>query len=167
VSEFSSVSEPSLERVPPVWPLSRDLLQQIIDDRISDCFVAELIWERLGYQPSGEQGAAWLAGPTTPQAWKQVFPKAPPVIAQRPACVQLTRSIEKPYKQLLKEQLKFAGYRISELNPRRTRRATAVNWLLAWLAQRGEELLDHGPMPQLLEPPVDPLRGHPGDPIVE
>ena len=74
------MSEPSLERVPPVWPLSRDLLQQIIDDRISDCFVAELIWERLGYQPSGEQGAAWLAGPTTPQAWKQVFPKAPPVI---------------------------------------------------------------------------------------
>ncbi len=52
------MSEPSLERVPPVWPLSRDLLQQIIDDRISDCFVAELIWERLGYQPSGEQGAA-------------------------------------------------------------------------------------------------------------
>ncbi|HGY5558310.1 MAG: DUF1823 family protein [Prochlorococcus sp.] len=167
MSEFSSGSEPSLDGVPPIWPLSRDLLMQIIEDRISDCFVAELVWERLGYQTSGEHGAAWLAGPATPQAWKQAFPEAPPVIAQRPASVQLTRSIAKPHKQLLKEQLKFAGYRISELKPRRTRRATAVNWLLAWLAQRGEELLEEGPLPQLFEPPIDPLRGHPGDPIVE
>ncbi len=50
----------------------------------------------------------------------------------------LTRSIAKEHKQLLKEQLGFGGYTIGELYPRRTRRATAVNWLLAHLAERGE-----------------------------
>ena len=70
------------------------------------------------------------------------------------------------HKQLLKQQLGFAGYRIGTLTPRRTRRATAVNWLLAHLADRGEPLPEHGPLPPLLDPPPDPLRGHPGDPPV-
>ena len=39
----------------------------------------------------------------------------------------------------------------------------AVNWLLAHLAERGEPLPEHGPLPPLLEPPSDPVRGHPGD----
>jgi hypothetical protein len=64
---------------------------------------------------------------------------------------------------LLKQQLGFGGYRISELYPRRTRRATAVNWLLADLARRGESLPETGPLPPLLPPPTDPLQGHPGD----
>ena len=34
------------------WPLSRSLLLQILEDRCSDRFVCERIWERLGYQPS-------------------------------------------------------------------------------------------------------------------
>jgi hypothetical protein len=85
------------------------------------------------------------------------------VIAQRPASVALTRSVPGPHKQLLKEQLGFSGYRIGELYPRRTRRATAVNWLLAQLAERGEPLPDTGPLPPLLEPPANPLCGHPGD----
>ena len=45
------------------------------------------------------------------------LPQAPQVIAQRPASVRLTRSIAKPYKQLLKQQLAFGGYRIGELYP--------------------------------------------------
>jgi hypothetical protein len=53
------------------------------------------------------------------------FPLGPELIAQRPASVRLTRSIPKPLKQLLKEQLGFAGYKIGGLYPRRTRRATA------------------------------------------
>ena len=69
-------------------------------------------------------------------------------------------------QQLLKQQLGFAGYRIGELYPRRTRRATAVNWLLAHLALRGEPLPEVGPLPPLLEPPADPVKGHPGDPPV-
>jgi hypothetical protein len=38
-----------------------------------------------------------------------------------------------------------------------------VNWLLADLAVRGEGLQETGPLPALLEPPLDPVQGHPGD----
>jgi hypothetical protein len=134
----------------------------VLADRISDRFVAELVWQRLGYQP----GPVWRAGPETPAAWAEAFPEAPQLIAERPASVRLTRSIPALHKQLLKQQLGFGGYRIGELYPRRTRRATAVNWLLADLAQRGEVLPEEGPLPELLDPPADPVVGHPGDPPV-
>ena len=152
------------------FPLSRALLEAVLADRTSDRFVCELIWRRLGYQPgqalSEGEAAPWRAGPATPASWGDAFPQAPELIAQRPASVALTRSIQGAYKQLLKEQLGFAGYRIGELYPRRTRRATAVNWLLAYLAERGEDLPATGPLPPLLEPPLDPRSGHPGDPPV-
>ena len=149
-----------------VWPISRHLLMEILADRISDCIVARIVWERLGYQPKGPINETWLAGQSTPADWRKAFPQAPEVIAQRKASVQLTRSIPKEYKQLLKKKLNFPGYRIDELYPRRTRRATAVNWLLAWLASRGEELPEDGPLPDLLESYQDPSRGHPGDPMI-
>ena len=142
------------------WPLSRSLLLQILEDRCSDRFVCERIWERLGYRPAEPQ---WCAGPNTPSEWAEAFPQAPELIAERPASVRLTRSVPKEHKQLLKQQLNFAGYRIGELYPRRTRRATAVNWLLAWLAQLGEPLLEQGPLGPELPPPADPVQGHPGD----
>ncbi|MFM9111509.1 MAG: DUF1823 family protein [Prochlorococcaceae cyanobacterium] len=148
---------------PVPFPLSRPLLEAVLADRVSDRFVAELIWPRLGYAPDG--AGTWSAGPATDAVWRQSFPTAPEVIAERPASVALTRSIAKEHKQLLKQQLGFAGYRIGELYPRRTRRATAVNWLLAWLAARGEALPEQGPLPELLEPPADPVAGHPGDPV--
>ncbi|MEY4841079.1 MAG: hypothetical protein RLZZ374_1987, partial [Cyanobacteriota bacterium] len=105
----------------------------------------------------------WLATPATPAAWAERFPIAPELVAERPANVQLTRSIQAPFKQLLKEQLGFGGYRIGELYPRRTRRAVAVNWLLAHLAGQGEPLAETGPLPALLDSPLDPVVGHPGD----
>ncbi len=171
-------------------PLSRQLLQLILDDRTSDRFVCELVWQRLGYAPadglvdglafeadvmaqptigaegttSAAQGPApWRATAATPDDWALAYPQAPPLIAERPASVRLTRSIAAAHKQLLKHQLGFAGYRIGELFPRRTRRATAVNWLLAHLAERGEPLPDTGPLPPLLPQPADPVAGHPGD----
>ena len=122
------------------WNLSRALLIAILEDRLSDRFVASLVWERLGYLPTEDGAGPWLAGPATPAAWGEAFPEAPQVIAVRPASVRLTRSIPKQSKQLLKQQLQFGGYRINELYPRRTRRATAVNWLLAWLVSAGELL---------------------------
>ncbi len=146
---------------PVAYPLSRALLEAVLADRVSDRFVAELIWPRLGYAPDGS--GTWSAGSATGDAWRESFPLAPQVIAERPASVALTRSIAKEHKQLLKEQLGFGGYRIGELYPRRTRRATAVNWLLAHLAERGEPLPESGPLPPLLEAPADPVRGHPGD----
>ena len=146
---------------PEPFPLSRVLLEAVLADRTSDRFVCELIWPRLGYGPDG--AGHWVAGPDTAEAWGQSFPLAPQFIAERPASVALTRSIAKPHKQLLKEQLGFAGYRIGELYPRRTRRATAVNWLLAHLAERGASLAEQGPLPPLLDQPADPVAGHPGD----
>ena len=152
------------------FPLSRVLLEAVLADRLSDRFVCELIWPRLGYQPqaaaSAEPPGPWLAGPATHPEWAEAFPQAPELIATRPASVRLTRSIPAEHKQLLKQQLGFAGYRIGELYPRRTRRATAVSWLLAHLAVRGEPLPEEGPVPPLLEPPADPVQGHPGDPPV-
>ncbi len=150
-------------------PLSRDLLLLILQDRVSDRFVCELVWRRLGYRPPEADSPApqpWRAGPATPPAWAEAFPLAPQLIAERPASVRLTRSIAPAHKQLLKQELGFGGYRIGELYPRRTRRATAVNWLLADLAERGESLPLHGALPAPLEPPADPVRGHPGDPPV-
>jgi len=152
------------------FPLSRALLEAVLADRLSDRFVCELIWSRLGYQPqtapAAERPSSWIAGPATPPAWAEAFPEAPELIATRPASVRLTRSIPAEHKQLLKQQLGFAGYRIDELFPRRTRRATAVSWLLAHLALRGEPLPEEGPLPDLLAPPSDPVQGHPGDPPV-
>lgn len=149
------------------WSLSRTLLMAILEDCLSDQFVASLVWERLGYLPPEGGEGPWLAGPATPAAWREAFPEAPPVIASRPASVHLTRSIPKESKQLLKQQLQFGGYRITELYPRRTRRATAVNWLLAWLKSAGELLPEQGALPPLRDAPADPVRGHPGDPPVE
>lgn len=156
------------------FPLSRALLEAVLADRTSDRFVCALVWRRLGYAPAaadssqaspeGEPPTPWLAGAATPPAWAAAFLRAPEVIAERAASVALTRSVPAARKQLLKQQLGFAGYRIGELFPRRTRRATAVNWLLAHLAERGETLPETGPLPPLLEPPLDPRCGHPGDP---
>ena len=146
---------------PAAHPLSRALLEAVLADRTSDRFVCELIWPRLGYGLDGS--GTWSAGPATEASWRESFPIEPQFIAARPPAVALTRSIAKEHKQLLKEQLGFGGYRIGGLYPRRTRRATAVSWLLAHLAQRGEALPATGPLPPLLEPPVDPVVGHPGD----
>ena len=146
--------------VSELWPLSRELLMQILEDRCSDQFVCERIWERLGYVPSSEP---WVAGAATPLEWAEAFPQAPQVIAERPASVRLTRSIVKEHKQLLKQQLEFAGYRIGELYPRRSSRATAVSWLLASLAERSEALKEQGPLAPELPVPKYPVSGHPGD----
>lgn len=143
--------------------LSRSLFTQILDDHCSDLFVCELVWERLGYELSEDDVPVWFAGPSVSFEWRIAFPDPPQIIAERPASVRLTRSIAKQHKQLLKEQLGFAGYRIGELYPRRTRRATAVSWLLAWLAERSEPLAEQGPLAPELPAPRDPVHGHPGD----
>ena len=145
------------------WPLSKILLQKILSDRITDRFVARLVWERLGYELLESSEEIWVPGKDTPIDWGNAYPIAPEVIAQRKASVRLTRSIPKEHKQLLKERLDFKGYRIGQLYPRRTRRATALNWLLAWIEETGEELPQNGPLPELFDPPIDPGEGHPGD----
>ena len=145
------------------WPLSKTLLLEILADRITDRFVARLVWERLGYESLESSEEPWVAGKNTPLDWLNAYPIAPEVIAQRKASVKLTRSIPNVYKQLLKQRLNFKGYRIGQLYPRRTRRATVLNWLLAWHEATGEELPQKGPLPELFTSPIDPVEGHPGD----
>jgi hypothetical protein len=49
----------------------------------------------------------------------------------------MTRSIPAENKQLLKDKLGFQGYKVNELVPRKTRRATIANWLLSYMHQTG------------------------------
>ena len=149
------------------WPLSRDLFEQILLDRISDSFVCNLVWERLDYISKKKCEGAYSAGKNTPKYWSDKFPEAPEIIAKRSASVHLIRSIPKQYKQSLKECMDFKGYKIDDLFPRRTRRANAVNWLLAWMLIRGDDLPQNGPLPTLNKIPSNPLKGHPGDPEIE
>ncbi len=149
------------------WPLSRKLLNEILCDHITDRFVSKLIWERLYYQNNHDNKDIFYATKDTPIYWSEKFIEAPEIIVKRSASVHLTRSIPKEYKQALKQYLNFKGYCINELFPRRTRRATAVNWLISWQLLREKELPDDGPLPSLSTVPSDPVKGHLGDPEIE
>ena len=78
----------------------------------------------------------------------------------------MTRSIPQEHKQGLKEFLNFKGYIINELYPRRTRRATAVNWVIYWAIENNCFSNDNGLMPITGSPPVNPVNGHFGDPEI-
>ena len=148
------------------WPLSKKLLFSILDDQVSDVFVCELIWERLFYfkKTSSED---WMFSEYTPIYWSQKYNKAPEIISERAASIHLTRSIPKNHKQGLKKILDFKGYKINELYPRRTRRATAVNWLIFWIIESKSTLNDNDKLPTLSSPPFNPTHGHNGDPKIK
>jgi hypothetical protein len=112
--------------MPELPPLTNATFWAILHDELDDTTVNQLVWHYLGYRYSPE---GW---DTTHVAddWKQDYPTPPDFIDSRPATVKLTRSIPKENKQLLKEELGFEGYKVDELIPRKTRRATIVNWLL-------------------------------------
>ena len=148
------------------WLISRELLFLILQDRVSDVFVCELIWERLFYikEPTLNE---WQAGILTPSYWSEKFAEAPQIISDRSASVHLTRSIPKEHKQGLKNFLDFKGYKINELYPRRTRRATAVNWLIYWAIEFKSVANDNYNLPKLSSPPSNPAKGHNGDPDIK
>ena len=79
----------------------------------------------------------------------------------------MTRSIPKDHKQGLKKILNFKGYKINELYPRRTRRATAVNWLIHWGFESKSLLKDNDKLPIFSSPPFNPIYGHNGDPEIK
>lgn len=112
-------------------PLNTETIWAIINDSIDDATVNKLVWHCLGYrydEATGKWDISQVVGD-----WSQSYPEPPDLIANRPPTVKLTRSIPKENKQLLKEQLGFKGYKIGELKPRLTRRATAANWLLSYM----------------------------------
>lgn len=107
--------------------LTEATLWGILNDEVDDVTANQLVGHYLGYRPTPQGG--WEA----PAAWQEKYPEPPDFIAHRPPTVQLTRSIPAEHKQLLKEQLGFGGYKIDELIPRKTRRATLVSWLLSYM----------------------------------
>ena len=109
----------------------------------------------------------WFPSELTPTYWSEKFVKAPQIISERIASVHLTRSIPKEYKQGLKNFLNFKGYKINELYPRRTRRATVVNWLIYWALENDCFSNDNGVIPRPSSPPVNPVKGHFGDPEIK
>jgi Domain of unknown function (DUF1823) len=89
--------------------------------------VNALVWHALGYRWE----TSWDLTRVDPQ-WATAYPVPPDFIDSRPATIMLTRSIPSEHKQLLKENLGFTGYTVAQLTPQKTRRATAVNWLLSY-----------------------------------
>jgi Domain of unknown function (DUF1823) len=114
-------------------PLNTDTIWAILKETIDDDIVNQLVWQCLGYQYNESTGM-WGATKALEQ-WRQEYPEPPNFIESRPATVKLTRSIPTEYKQLLKEELGFQGYKLGEFGPRQTRRATAANWLLSYMKQ--------------------------------
>ena len=148
------------------WPICKKLLFLILEDKVSDVFVCELVWERLFYTKDLYIND-WAFSALTPSYWSEKFEKAPQIISERKASVYLTRSIPKEHKQGLKNYLNFKGYKINELYPRRTRRATAVNWLIYWAIENKCFSNDNNFLPTPTLPPTDPVRGHLGDPEIK
>ena len=148
------------------WPLSKKLLFSILHDKVSDVFVCELIWERLFYVKKKSIGD-WISSEYTPSYWSEKYNKSPQIISERAASIHLTRSIPTNHKQGLKKSLNFKGYKIDELYPRRTRRATAVNWLIFWGIEFKSMLKENDKLPILSYPPFNPINGHKGDPEIK
>ena len=148
------------------WPICKKLLLYVLEDKVSDVFVCELVWERLFYIKEKTINN-WAPSALTPSYWAEKFEKAPQIISERIASVHLTRSIPNKYKQGLKIFLNFKGYKINELYPRRTRRATAVNWLIYWALENDCFSNDNSFIPRPSTPPVNPVKGHFGDPEIK
>lgn len=119
---------------PHLPPLTSETLWGILHENLDDETTHRLVWHYLGYR-FNSQTQTWDTTAVDP-SWRDPYPEPPKFIESRPATVQLTRSIPPEHKQLLKEQLGFTGYKVSELVPRKTRRATLVNWLLSYQRQQ-------------------------------
>ena len=148
------------------WPISKKLLFLVLQDKVSDVFVCELVWERLFYTREKNTND-WISSELTPAYWSGKFVKAPQIISERIASVHLTRSIPNEYKQGLKNFLNFKGFKINELYPRRTRRATVVNWLIYWSIESNSFSLKEDKLPAVSSPSLNPAIGHLGDPEIK
>ncbi|MCY7323248.1 MAG: DUF1823 family protein [Phormidesmis sp. CAN_BIN36] len=113
--------------------LTIDTIWKILNDVLDDDTVNRLVWNCLGYR---YDSAMWTSE-NVDSDWRSAYPQPPDFIASRLAVVKLTRSIPTENKQLLKEKLGFAGYKLDELIPRKTRRATIANWLLSYRQLNG------------------------------
>ncbi len=126
--------------------LTTETLWAILNNELPDDTVNQLVWHTLGYRYD-EATSKWLTE-NVDAKWQEKYPEPPNFIESRPATVQLTRSIPKENKQLLKTQLGFKGYSIDQLVPRLTRRATMTNWLLSEMSDRASHIPCNSPEPE-------------------
>jgi Domain of unknown function (DUF1823) len=112
--------------------LNTDTIWAILNDAIEDDTVNRLVWHYLGYRYAEKWDTSQVDA-----EWQTAYPEPPDFIASRPATVKLTRSIPPQNKQLLKEKLGFSGYKVDDLIPRKTRRATMASWLLSYMQTNG------------------------------
>ena len=115
--------------------LNTQTLWAILDEKIDDDTVNQLLWHYLGYRYNSAT-SQWDTTQVSPE-WQNEYPQPPDFFDSRPAAMKLTRSIPQENKQLLKEKLGFKGYKIGEFGPRQTRRATAANWLFSYMIING------------------------------
>ncbi|MEA5464088.1 DUF1823 family protein [Leptothoe sp. PORK10 BA2] len=115
--------------------LTEATLWAILNEELEDDVVNRLVCHHLGYRYEDASGQWDCSNVVEPL--REKFPEPPNFIESRPATVQLTRSIPKPNKQLLKTYLGFKGYTIDQLVPRLTRRATMTSWLLSHMQLQG------------------------------
>nr|WP_242035780.1 MULTISPECIES: DUF1823 family protein [unclassified Leptolyngbya] len=118
--------------------MTRQTIWAILNNELDDDTVNRLVWNGLGYRYDETLGR-WETSEVSPE-WREAYPEPPNFIESRPATVKLTRAIPAQNKQLLKEELGFSGYKVGELVPRLTRRATMANWLLSYMQQTGLDL---------------------------
>lgn len=119
-------------------PLTTDTVWGILNDTLDDATANALVWQCLGYRYDAST-QTWDSA-SADREWREAYPTPPDFIGDRPPTVKLTRSIPAANKQLLKEKLGFQGYKVGELVPRKTRRATIANWLLSYMQQQGIHL---------------------------
>ena len=50
------------------WPICKELLFLILEDKVSDVFVCELVWERLFYKRILAEND-WVSSALTPTYW--------------------------------------------------------------------------------------------------
>ena len=115
--------------------LNTQTLWAILDEKIDDDTVNQLLWHYLGYRYNSAT-SQWDTTQVSPE-WQNEYPQPPDFFDSRPAAMKLTRSIPQENKQLLKEKLGLKGYKIGEFGPRQTRRATAANWLFSYMIING------------------------------
>lgn len=122
----------------------QDLLAIIRGDT-PDEWVNEIVRTFLGWRQM--ENGEWNDDMVEPR-WKEVYTKGPPNFigkegdytpkTDRPVKVavqNLSRSIPPEHKQVLIPAMKplgFSGWKVKDLNPNRTRRAQAANWIIYW-----------------------------------
>jgi len=118
----------------------------ILDDEFQRSLRSGIGLQRLGYRPESA-GSPGSAVPRHHRVARGPIPAGPGADREASRQRQASPADRGALQAMLKEQLDSTGYGIGKLHPRRTRRATAVNWCLPGLAGCGEPLRRTGRLP--------------------